>query len=172
LNVFAVPGSPHLAFLAFQHRTGIETTFVPYSNQTSAISDLSEGRIQIAVMPLAAVLGQVRAGRIKLLAVTNSVRSPAAPDAHTVADAGFPDFTFGGLLGLFAPKETMVELRERIASDVRAVLEEAEVKQRLLNVGMIARGTSAVEFAKVLDEQRGKWAAIAHAHGIKPKIAQ
>jgi tripartite-type tricarboxylate transporter receptor subunit TctC len=172
LNVFAVPGSPHLAYLAFQKRAAIDMTFVPYSNQTSAMSDLSEGRIQVAVMPLAAVLGQVRAGRVKLLAVTNAVRSPAVPDAHTVADAGFPDFTFGGLLGLFAPKDTPAELRERIASDVRAVLEEPEVKQRLLNIGLVARGTSAVEFAKVLDEQRGKWAAIAHAHGIKPKAAE
>jgi tripartite-type tricarboxylate transporter receptor subunit TctC len=171
LNAYAVPGSPHLAYLAFQKRAEIETTFVPYSNQTSALSDLSEGRIQIAVMPLAAVLGQVRAGRVKLLAVTNAVRSPAVPDADTVADAGFPEFTFGGLLGLFAPKETPAELRERIASDVRAVLEEPEVKQRLANVGLVARGTSALEFAKVLDEQRWKWAAIAHAHGIKPKAA-
>jgi tripartite-type tricarboxylate transporter receptor subunit TctC len=172
LNAFAVPGSPHLAYLAFQKRAAIETTFVPYSNQASALTDLSEGRIQIAVTSLAAVLGQVRAGRIKLLAVTNAVRSPAVPDAQTVADAGFPDFTFGGLLGLFAPKETPAELRERIASEVRATLEEPEVKQRLQNVGLVARGTSAAEFAKVLDEQRGKWAAIAHAHGIKPKAAE
>jgi tripartite-type tricarboxylate transporter receptor subunit TctC len=171
LNVYAVPGSPHLAYLAFQKRAGIETTFVPYSNQTNAISDLSEGRIQIAVMPLAAVLGQVRAGRVKLMAVTNAVRSPAIPEAQTVAEAGFPEFTFSGLLGLFAPKEMPNDLRDQIASEIRAVLEEPDVKQRLTNIGLLARGTSAAEFVKILDEQRGKWAAIANAHGIKPKAA-
>jgi tripartite-type tricarboxylate transporter receptor subunit TctC len=172
LNVYAVPGSPHLAYLAFQKRAAIQTTFVPYSSQANAVSDLSEGRIQIAVMPLAAVLGQVRAGRIKLLAVTNTLRAPALPDAPTVTEAGFPDFAFGGLLGLFAPKDMPAELRERLASEVRDVLAASEVKQRLTNVGLIPRGTSAAEFATVLDQQRAKWAAIAVAHGIKPKAAE
>jgi tripartite-type tricarboxylate transporter receptor subunit TctC len=172
LNVYAVPGSPHLAYLAFQKRAGIETTFVPYSSQATAISDLSEGRIQIAVMPLAAVLGQVRAGRIKLLAVTNAVRSPALPDAPTVTEAGFPEFTFGGLLGLFAPKDMSADLREWIATEVRDLLAAPEVKQRLTNVGLVPRGTSAAEFAAILDEQRAKWAAIAAAHGIKPRATE
>ena len=131
LNFFSVPGSPYLAFLAFQKRADIAMTFVPYRTVVPAIADLSEGRIQLAVMPLAAVLGQVKADKLKLLAVTNSLRSPAAPDAPTVAEAGFPDFTFGGLLGLFGPKSMAPELRERIASEVQGILRQPEVKQRL-----------------------------------------
>jgi tripartite-type tricarboxylate transporter receptor subunit TctC len=172
LNFFAVPGSPYLAFLAFQKRAGTAMTFVPYRTVAPALADLAEGRIQLAVLPLAAVLGQARAGKVKLLAVTNAVRSPAAPDAPTVAEAGFPDFTFGGLLGLYGPKHMTSELRERIASQVQALLREPDVKQRLTNLGLAVRGTSAAEFAAILDEQRAKWAAIAREHDIKPESAQ
>src|SRR5262249_33084007 len=75
------------AYLAFQQRVGMATTFVAYNNPVSAISDLSEGRIHIAVMPLALVLGAVQADKIKLLAVTNAVRTPAAPNVPTVGEA-------------------------------------------------------------------------------------
>lgn len=171
LNFFAVPGSPYLAFLAFQKRADITTTFVSYRTAVPAIADLSEGRIQLAVLPLASVVGQVQAGKLNLLAVTNPVRSPAVPEAPTVAEAGFPDFTLGGLLGLFGPQSMASELRERIASEVQAILHQQETKQRLTNLGLVARGTSAAEFAAILDEQRAKWAAIASAHGIKPVSA-
>jgi tripartite-type tricarboxylate transporter receptor subunit TctC len=172
LNFYAVPGAPYLAYLALEKRAGIETTYVPYRNFMGALPDLSQGRIQVAVMPLAAVQGSLQAGTVKLLAVTNAQRTPAAPDVPTVAEAGFPEFTFGGLLGLFGPKEMAAELRERIASDVRAVLTEADVKQRLSNLGLLARGTTAAEFGNIIDEQRAKWAAIAREHDIKPKTGQ
>jgi tripartite-type tricarboxylate transporter receptor subunit TctC len=171
LNFYAVPGSPYLAYLAFQKRAGVETTFVPYRNFMSALPDISQGRLHVALLPLAAVRGAAQAGQVKLLAVTNEQRSPASPDAPTVAQAGFPDFTFGGLLGLFGPKGMRVELRERIASEVREILSDPDVKHRLSNLGVVARGTGAAEFARILDEQRIKWATIAREHGIKPGTA-
>jgi tripartite-type tricarboxylate transporter receptor subunit TctC len=138
LNFYAAPGAPFLAYLAFQKRAGIDTTFVAYNSPVSAISDLSEGRIHFAVMPLASVLGAAQAGKIKLLAVTNAKRTLAAQDVPTVTESGYPEFTFGGFLGLFGPKDMSAELRERIASDVRDVLKEADIQQRLAD-GWIAR---------------------------------
>jgi len=171
LNFFAAFGAPYLSYLAFQKREGFETTFVPYRTGGS-LTDLSEGRIHVGVLPIAFALGQVRDGRIKPLAVTNEVRSPAAPEVPTVAEARYPDLTFGGLLGLFGPKEMAPDVRERIAADVRAILNEPEVNQRLTNLGLLAYGTTPAEFAKIIDEQRAKWAAIAREHNIKPKTAQ
>jgi tripartite-type tricarboxylate transporter receptor subunit TctC len=169
LNFYAVPGAPYLAYLAFQQRAGVNTTFVAYNNPVGAVSDLSEGRIHIAVMPLASVLGAVHAEKVRLIAVTNAMRSPAAPTVPTVAESGFPDFTFGGFLGLFGAKDTPAHLRERIASEVRAILDEPEVQARLTNVGLIARGTTPAEFAAVMETQRLKWSAIAREHHIKPQ---
>jgi len=169
LNFYAAPGAPYLAYLAFQKRAAIETTFVAYNSPVSAISDLSEGRIHIAVMPLASVLGAAQAGKIKLLAVTNAQRTPAVPDVPTVAEAGYPEFTFGGFLGLFGPKDMPTNLRERIAADAHAILKEPDIQARLTNVGLIARGTTPSEFAIVIEEQRTKWSAIARDHNIEPQ---
>jgi tripartite-type tricarboxylate transporter receptor subunit TctC len=169
LNFYAVPGAPYLAYLAFQKRAGFATTFVAYNSPVSAVSDLSEGRIHVAVMPLASVLGAVQAGKVKLLAVTNATRSPAAPDVPTVVEAGYPDFAFGGFLGLFGAKDMPADLCERVASQVRLVLNEPEIQNRLTGVGLIARGTSPADFATLMDAQRAKWSAIAREHNIEPQ---
>ena len=169
LNFYAVPGAPYLAYLAFQKRAGIETTFVAYNNPTNAIADLSEGRIHIAVMPVASVLGAAQAGKIKILAVTNEQRTPAAPDIPTVKEAGYPESTFGGFLGLFGPKDMPMALREQIASDVRYILREPDVQERLTTVGLIARGTTPAEFERVMDAQRQRWSAVARDHKIEPQ---
>jgi tripartite-type tricarboxylate transporter receptor subunit TctC len=169
LNFYAVPGAPYLAYLAFQKRAGFATTFVAYNSPVNAISDLSEGRIHVAVMPLASVLGAVQAGKVKLLAVTNATRSPAAPNVPTVVEAGYPDFAFGGFLGLFGAKDMPADLSERIASQVRLVLNEPEIQNRLTSVGLITRGTSPAEFATLMGTQRAKWSAIAREHNIEPQ---
>jgi tripartite-type tricarboxylate transporter receptor subunit TctC len=169
LNFYAVPGSPYLAYLAFQKQAGFLTTFVAYNSPVNAISDLSEGRIHVAVMPLASVLGASQAGKVKLLAVTNAMRAPAAPSVPTVAEAGYPDFSFGGFLGLFGAKDMPGPLCERIASQVRLVLNEPEIQSRLTSVGLITRGTSPGEFATLMDAQRAKWLAIAREHNIEPQ---
>jgi tripartite-type tricarboxylate transporter receptor subunit TctC len=169
LNFYAVPGSPYLAYLAFQQRAGITTTFIAYNSMPSAISDLSEGRIHLAVMPLAAVLGASQAGKVKMLAVTNATRCPVAPNVSTVGEAGYPEFSFGGFLGLFGQRQMPTELVEQIAADARAVLGETEVQLRLTNVGLIPRGTTPAEFAAIMDAQRAKWSAIAREHKIEPQ---
>jgi len=118
---------------------------------------------------MASVLGAAQAGKVKILAVTNEQRTPAAPDVPTVREAGYPDFTFGGFLGLFGPKDMPTALREQIASDVRLILREPDVKDRLTKVGLLARGTTPAEFESVMDAQRQKWSAIARDHRIEPQ---
>ena len=169
LNYYAVPGSPHLSWLAFQKRVGISTVFVPYKAPAGALGDLSEGRIHVMITSFASVRGLAQSDKVKVLAVTNATRTIAAPDVPTVAEAGYPDFTFGGLLGLFGPKDMPGPLQERLSREVRDILGEPETEKRLTNLGLRARGTTPAEFRAVIDEQRAKWAAIAQAHDIKPK---
>ncbi|WP_374444063.1 Bug family tripartite tricarboxylate transporter substrate binding protein [Stella sp.] len=168
LNFAAAPGSPYLAFVAFQRGVGIELTHVGYRSMVAAIPDLTSGRIQVAVMPLALVVDHARSGKVRLMAVTNETRAAAAPDVPTVAEAGFPVLTFAGVLGLFGPREMAASLREQIATDVRASLQEGNVRRRLESLGLLARGGSPAEFAATIDEQRAKWAAIARAYGARP----
>lgn len=168
LNFYSVPGSPYLSFLAWQRSAGITATFISYKNPTSAVADLMQGRIQIAVLPLALILGQSHAGTLRLLAVTNPIRSPATPETPTVTESGFPEFTFGGLLGLFGPKDMPGAVREQVARDATAVVREPDVAQRLTAVGLVARGGTPAEFDAVLTEQRARWAAVAREHDVKP----
>jgi tripartite-type tricarboxylate transporter receptor subunit TctC len=169
LNYYAVPGAPYLAYLAFQKGVGIDTTFVSYTNHGTAITDLLEGRLQIAVVPLAAVVGLVQAEKIKPLAVTNDRRSPSAEHIPTMAEAGYPGFFSGGLLGMFGPKTMPPALRERIASEMSEVLARPDIKVRLAGFGLAARGTSPAEFDAIMDAQRARWTAVAHDNNIKPQ---
>jgi tripartite-type tricarboxylate transporter receptor subunit TctC len=169
LNYYAVPGAPYLGYLAFQKGAGIETTFVPYANQTNAIADLSEGRLQIAVLPLASIVGLAKAGKIKLLAVLNEQRSPSVADVATMAETGYPGFFSGGLLGMFGPKDMPIDLRERIAADMADVLSRPDVKERLASFGLVAHPTTPAEFASILDSQRAKWTAVARENNIMPQ---
>jgi tripartite-type tricarboxylate transporter receptor subunit TctC len=169
LNYYAVPGAPYLGSLAFQKGLAIQMTFVPYTNHTNAISDLSEGRLQMAVMPLAAILGIAKAGKIKVLAVLNDQRSPAAADVPTMAEAGYPGFFSGGLLGMFGPKDMPMALRERIASDMSGVLGRPDIQARLATFGLVAHATTPAEFGAILDAQRDKWTTVVLENDIKPQ---
>jgi tripartite-type tricarboxylate transporter receptor subunit TctC len=169
LNYYAVPGAPYLGSLAFQKGVAIQMTFVPYTNHTNAISDLSEGRLQLAVLPLAAIVGLSNAGKVKLLAVLNDQRSPAAANVPTMAEAGYPGFFSGGLLGMFGPKEMPMALRERIAAEMSDVLRRPDVQGRLASFGLVAHATTPAEFAAILDAQRDRWSAVALEHDIKPQ---
>ena len=168
LNYATVAGSPYLAMLGFLKENGLDAVFVSYRNANMALPDLAEGRLQLALLPLAIAKGSVLDGKLKMLAVTNTARSPAFADVPTVAEAGFPGLTFGGLIGMFGTKEMNTELRERVAADARRALEEPATKDRLAALGIAVRGTTPGEFAAVLDEQRAKWAKIAAAHGVRP----
>ena len=151
-----------------QKRVGISTTFVSYKTPVAALTDLAADRILVMVTSLASARGQAQAGKVRIIAITNAMRSPAMPNVQTAGEAGYPDFTFGGLLGMFGRKDMPPALQERVSSDVRSALREPEVSQRLTNLGLLARGTTPAEFSAIVAEQRAKWSALAKAHGIKP----
>ena len=87
----------------------------------------------------------------------------------TAAEAGFPEMTFEGVLGFFAPNAMPAALRERIAADVRAVVAEPEFRARLQGLGMTARADTPAGFAAVVDANRSHWAEVARVHGAKPE---
>jgi tripartite-type tricarboxylate transporter receptor subunit TctC len=123
----------------------------------------------LVVTPLASALPLARDGQIKLLAVTTPERAAAAPDLMTAIEAGRPELTVEAPLGFFGSKTMPIELRERIADDVRALASDPAISQRLGGLGMVARGSTPAEYATTLAEQRSRWAALAQTFGIRPK---
>ena len=93
---------------------------MPYRDPVQALNDLAENRIQVLMTSITIVRGQVQAGRVKMLALTNSKPQPIAPDLPTVIQAGYPSLVVDGLVGFFAPKELETAARDKIAADVRS----------------------------------------------------
>jgi tripartite-type tricarboxylate transporter receptor subunit TctC len=167
LNWAGTTGALDFLFAGFLKNAGIEMSKVPYRNQVAA-NDLAAGRIQVNATAYAIVRPQLQAGKIKLLAVTNSKRAPALPDLPTVTEAGFPDLALDGLVGFFGPPTMPAELRERIASDVREAGADPVVEERLNATGQIPNFGAPTEFQAAIDHQRARIAAAAKDLGIVP----
>ena len=168
LNWAATSGIPYFAFAGFLRSVGAELVYVPYRDFIPALTDLGEGRIDVASTALAQMLPQQQANKLRFIAVINRVRSPLAPDVPTAAEAGHPELTFDGVTGFFGWRDMPSRLRDSIAADVRAITADREVQQKLAEIGIVARGSTPSEFAAAIEEQRAKVAAIAMAIGTKP----
>jgi tripartite-type tricarboxylate transporter receptor subunit TctC len=169
LNWAATAGIPYFALAGFQKGAQIDIAYVPYRDFTPAVTDLDEGRIDIASTALTQLLPHEQAGHATLLAVLNRTRSPAAPHVPTATESGFPDLTFDGVTGFFGPRGMSTEMRDRLAHDIRAVTEIQSVRDRLPPLGIVARASTPAEFAAAIEEQRAKMALIAAAIGTIPQ---
>jgi tripartite-type tricarboxylate transporter receptor subunit TctC len=166
LNWAASPGVPHYVFAALQKSAGIEMMQVSYRDFRPALQDLGEGRIQAVATGVALLVPQMQAGKVKLLMVNNRQRSPQALEVPTATEAGYPELTFEGAVGLYGWRDMPTGLKERIAADVRAVATDPTTAARVASMGSALRAGNSTEFAAVIEEQRAKIAAI--AKGMKP----
>ena len=167
LNWAGVTGALDFVFAGWLKQEGLNINKVPYRNPVDAANDLSEGRVQVYEAALAIVRPQLESGKIKLLAVTNSVRAPTQPNLPTVAEAGYPALTIDGLVGLFGPTGMPLELRQRITADIRAIVDPT-IEDRLATTGQLTNIGGPEEFGKSIDEQRAKIADFAKQLGINP----
>jgi tripartite-type tricarboxylate transporter receptor subunit TctC len=167
LNWAGVTGALDFVFAGWLKREGLNINKVPYKNPVDAANDLAEGRVQVYEASLAIVRPQMQAGKIKELAVVNTVRAPTMPDLPTAAEAGFPGLTLDGLVGLFGPSDMPLKRRQRIASDIRAVADKT-FDDRLTTTGQLMNIGGPEEFEKSIDEQRAQVALYAKELGINP----
>ena len=145
----------------------LDLTQVPYRSQNVALQDLGEGRIQMFATPMTVLLPLVQARKIRVLAVTNKTRSPLWPDVPTIAESGYPDFTFDGLIGVFAPRDTPGDRLQRLSAEIQDIAADQTVAQRLRAAGQIVRQGTRAEFDTAINEQRSKLAAILQLVGNK-----
>ena len=167
LNWAGVTGALDFLFAGWLQQQGLNITKVAYKNPVDAANDLAEGRVQVYESALAIVRPQLQSGKIRLLAVTNTVRAPSEPDLPTVKEAGQPALTIDGLVGLFGPTGMPLDLRQRITADIRAVADDT-IKDRLSTSGQILNVGGPEEFAKSIEQQRSQVADFAKQLGIQP----
>jgi tripartite-type tricarboxylate transporter receptor subunit TctC len=168
LNWAATPGLPYYVLLALQKSAAIEMVQVAYRDFGPAAQDLNQGRLHVAATGVPFLLPHHRAGTAKLMFVTNRERSPQAPEVPTAREAGYPDLTFEGSVGIYGWHDMPAEIRERVSKDVQAVVADPGFRARVATAGTAARAGSSAEFAAAIEEQRAKIAAI-HQGTMKPR---
>jgi tripartite-type tricarboxylate transporter receptor subunit TctC len=169
-NGAMVQGITEFTFWGYEAAEGITVVQVPYRDINSAAVDLGEGRIDIAMLSYAMLQSQLQAGRIRLLAVNNGTRAPAAPDVLTAREAGYPSLEVEGLVGLFGITTLTTEIKEKIAADVKRVAADPAIADRLKATGQVVNYGGPEEFAAAIAAQRAKIAATVKAINFKPKL--
>lgn len=167
LNWATITGATDLILRAYLTKTGIDMARVPYRNPVQALTDAAEGRLHLYWAAYAIVRAQAEAGKLKVIAITASEPTSILPGVPTVAQAGFPDLTFDGLVGIYSTRDTPMALRERIAADVKVALADPAIVDRLQATGQVVVPGSAAEFAASIDRQRATVAEVAKVLGIK-----
>jgi tripartite-type tricarboxylate transporter receptor subunit TctC len=168
LNFAAATATNEFLFRGYLKEMGLDMPKVPYRDTVSAINDLGENRIQAYVGAYAIMRPHVQSGRVKMLAVTNKQRAKGAPDLATVTEAGEPKLTFDGLVGIFGPTKMPAEVREKIAADVKAVVEDPEINAKLVATGQNVNPGGPAEFAAEMNAQIKEVARVAKELDIRP----
>jgi len=169
LNAAAANGNSDFLLSGFIKSAGLDIAKVPYRDIMLAPNDLGEGRIQMLSSSLVAVQPAMQGGRVKVLAVSSRERAPTAPDVPTMAEAGFPALSLESVVGLFGQRGMPLELRERIAADLRDIAAaDPQIASRLASTGQILKIRGPAEFGASIEELRTALASIAKAVGMKP----
>lgn len=144
---------------------------ISYKDPVTALNDLLEGRIQMYSAAYAIVRPQAQSGRVRMLAVMNRARVPGL-DLPTVAEAGFPDMTFDGLVGIIAARSAGLPeaARDRIAADIKAIAADPVVGERLTATAQINLPGTGAELAASIAEQASRLAETAKSLGLTPKF--
>lgn len=164
-------GSPaHLTGELFKTNRQLFVVHVPYAGAPAALNDQIAGRIDYQFANMTVALPQIRAGKIKALAVTSKERFAGLPQVPTMIEAGLPGFEADQWLGLFAPRGMPKAVAERLVAEVHKALAHEELRTVLLQAGMTpaAAGTPAA-FEAMLQQDLAKWSAVVKAQNIQPE---
>ena len=147
----------HLALELFKVETGVPATHVPYKGTPPALNDLIGGRVQAMFDGVVTSLPQIKAGKVKPLAVASSTRSPLLPDVPTMTEAGVAGFESVGLAADLASAGTPPAIVDKLHREIAAVLKMPDVKSQLESMGLEVVANSPAEFAAYIDGESRKW---------------
>ncbi len=159
--------SGHLAVEQFKIVSGMPLAHIPYKGGGPALAEVMGGQVQSMFSLALVAIPQVKAGKVRALAITSGKRSRVAPDLPTVAELGFPGFEVIGWFGWLAPARTPESIVTRLNGDIVKVLRSAETQDRLLALGCEPIGNASREFAAFVSTERDKWATVIKQAGIK-----
>lgn len=161
-------GAPsHLAGEMFKGMAGVNMVHVPYKGAGPAVNDLLAGQIQVMFAPMVAVLPQVKAGRLKALAVTSAKRSPAVPELPTLGEAGLTGFEIVSWFGFFVPAATPQAVVDKLHAETVKALRSPDTIERFAKEGAEPEGNTPAEFALYVQQEYARYAKLVKDNNIK-----
>jgi tripartite-type tricarboxylate transporter receptor subunit TctC len=160
--------TPHMTAELFQYTAGIKMVHVAYRGEAPAINDLLAGQIPLMFANLSAVMGNLKAGTLRALAVTGAHRSPSAPDIPTVAESALPGFEAETWWGIVAPAGTPPAILAKLNAAARKALADDDTKKRFADLGMTNGGSSPEELDAYIKSEIAKWSKVIKDANIQP----
>ena len=160
-------GSPgHVSGELFKIMTGVNIVHVPYRGDSPALTDLIAGQVQVMFGLMPSLIEHIKEGKLRALAVTTASRSDALPNVPTVSDF-VPGFEASTWQGVGAPKNTPVEIIDKLNREINAFLADPKIKTRIAELGGTAVSGSPADFGKVIAEETEKWGKVIRSANIK-----
>ena len=160
-------GTPHIAGELLRQKTGANLVHVPYKGGGQALTDVLGGNIPLVYTAIAGAIPHVKAGKLMPIAVSSSKRASSLPDVATFIENGVPDFEVNSWVGLLAPAKTPRAIITRINTELNAILNDPEVKERLNGMGITASPGTTENFGAELSRDLAKFGPVVKASGIK-----
>ena len=157
----------HLFMAQFASMAGLKLTHVPYRGSGQATTDLLAGVVSMSFPGTAAMVGHIKAGKLRPLATSGATRSPQLPDVPTLAESGLNGFAAYVWMGLLAPKGTPAAIIERLHRELKFVLATPEVKAHFADAGNEIVGSTPAEMDSYFREERDRWARVVKDTGAK-----
>ncbi|HZN24340.1 MAG TPA: tripartite tricarboxylate transporter substrate binding protein [Burkholderiales bacterium] len=160
---------PHYGAALFNLTADINAVHVPYRGSPESLTDLMAGRVQYILSPVLAATPLVKGGRLLALGVTTAQRAPALPDVPTIAEAGLTGFEYQGWYGVLAPSRTPRGIIDRLATEIRAIIDMPDTKERIASQGAAAKSSTPDEFHKLVQDEIRTRMKVWKAAGVKPE---
>jgi len=158
--------SPHMAGELFKFMTGIDMVHVPYRGSPPALTDLLSGQVHVYFGPMSATIESIKAAKLRALAVTTAARAKALPDVPSLGDF-VPGYEFSAFYGIGAPRNTPVEIVDKLNREINAGLAEGKLKARLADLGSSPLAVSPADFRKLIVDETEKWGKVIRTASIR-----
>jgi len=157
----------HLAGELLKSEAKIDLVHVPYKGAAPAVNDLLGGQVQMGIFDVPVLLGHIRSGKLKALAVTSASRAATLPDVPATTELKYPNVNSDNWYGLVMPGATPAEIRKRVQAAAASALHSSTVQEQFARVGGVASPTTPQEYAKFIESEQAKWGRIVTAIGFK-----
>jgi tripartite-type tricarboxylate transporter receptor subunit TctC len=169
---YASPGSGsanHMATELFRLAAGVELVQIPYKGLAPAVMDVVAGQVPFIFSGLSVAIPQIRAGKLRPLAVTTVERAPSLPAVPTMQEAGFRNFDVSAWFGLLAPARVPQPILDRLEKATQEIMATKEAIARVETLGMVAKPTTSKEFARFMKSEHEVWSKVVKDSGAKPE---